>query len=183
MLAENPTVKNADETLYNYTGERKDIVYTHNGKTEQDITALFVRMDKNYEEFKEIYMGTRWGGFVSSLSEEDEQGFDPRTRPWYKAAAAANGEVIITPVYISTISTGGSPVVALAQAIKDPEGAFLGCIGLDLNLTDLASRVSSIRIGKTGYCMLMQNDGLILADPKHADSNLKILKRNRYSCL
>lgn len=176
ILAENPAVKNADETLYNYTGERKDIVYTHNGKTEQDITALFVRMDKNYEEFKEIYMGTRWGGFVSSLSEEDEQGFDPRTRPWYKAAAAANGEVIITPVYISTIATGGSPVVALAQAIKDPEGAFLGCIGLDLNLTDLASRVGSIRIGKTGYCMLMQNDGLILADPKHKDSNLKILK-------
>lgn len=176
MLAENPTVKNADETLYNYTGERKDIVYTHNGKTEQDITALFVRMDKNYEEFKEIYMGTRWGGFVSSLSEEDEQGFDPRTRPWYKAAAAANGEVIITPVYISTISTGGSPVVALAQAIKDPKGSFLGCIGLDLDLTDLASRVSSIRIGKTGYCMLMQNDGLILADPKHTDYNLKTLK-------
>ena len=176
MLAENPTVKNADETLYNYTGERKDIVYTHNGKTEQDITALFVRMDKNYEEFKEIYMGTRWGGFVSSLSEEDEQGFDPRTRPWYKAAAAANGEVIITPVYISTISTGGSHVVALARAIKDPEGAFLGCIGLDLNLTDLASRISSIRIGKTGYCMLMQNDGLILADPKHTDYNLKTLK-------
>ena len=176
MLAENPTVKNADETLYKYTGQRKDIVYTHNGKTEQDITALFVRMDKNYEEFKEIYMGTRWGGFVSSLSEEDEQGFDPRTRPWYKAAAAANGEVIITPVYISTISTGGSPVVALARAIKDPEGAFLGCIGLDLNLTDLASRISSIRIGKTGYCMLMQNDGLILADPKHTDYNLKTLK-------
>lgn len=176
ILAENPAVKNADETLYNYTGERKDIVYTHNGKTEQDITALFVRMDKNYEEFKEIYMGTRWGGFVSSLSEEDEQGFDPRTRPWYKAAAAANGEVIITPVYISTIATGGSPVVALAQAIKDPEGAFLGCIGLDLNLTDLASRVGSIRIGKSGYCMLMQNDGLILADPKHTDYNLKILK-------
>ena len=55
ILAENPAVKNADETLYNYTGERKDIVYTHNGKTEQDITELFIRMDKNYEEFKEIY--------------------------------------------------------------------------------------------------------------------------------
>ena len=113
MLAENPAVKNADETLYNYTGERKDIVYTHNGKTEQDIKALFVRMEKNYEEFKEIYMGTRWGGFVTSWSEEDEQGFDPRTRPWYKNAAEANGKVIITPVYIST---DGSPVVALARA-------------------------------------------------------------------
>ena len=173
MLAENPAVKNADETLYNNTGERKDIVYTHDGKTEQDIKALFVRMDKNYEEFKEIYMGTRWGGFVTSWTEEYQQGFDPRTRPWYKNAVEANGKVIITPVYIST---DGSPVVALAQTIKDPKGAFLGCMGLDLDLTDLASRIGSIRIGKSGYCMLMQNDGLILADPKHADSNLKILK-------
>lgn len=173
MLAENPAVKNADETLYNNTGERKDIVYTHDGKTEQDIKALFVRMDKNYEEFKEIYMGTRWGGFVTSWTEEYQQGFDPRTRPWYKNAAEANGNVIITPVYVST---DGSPVVALARAIKDPRGAVLGCIGLDLDLTDLASRISSIRIGKTGYCMLMQNDGLILADPKHTDYNLKTLK-------
>ena len=173
MLAENPAVKNADETLYNYTGERKDIVYTHDSKTKQDITELFARMDKNYEEFKEIYMGTRWGGFVTSWTEEYQQGFDPRNRPWYKNAAEANGKVIITPVYIST---DGSPVVALAQTIKDPKGAFLGCMGLDLDLTDLASRIGSIRIGKSGYCMLMQNDGLILADPKHADSNLKILK-------
>ena len=172
MLAENPAVKNADETLYNYTGERKDIVYTHNGKTEQDIKALFVRMDKNYEEFKEIYLGTKWGGAASSWAEEESQGYDPRTRSWYKDAAAANGEVIITPVYIST---DGSPVVTLARTIKDTDGAFLGCIGLDLSLTDLASRIGSIRIGTSGYCMLMQNDGLILADPKHADYNLKTL--------
>ena len=173
MLAENPAVKNADETLYNYTGERKDIVYTHNGKTEQDITALFVRIEKNYEEFKEIYLGTKWGGAVSSWTEEEEHGYDPRTRTWYKDAAEANGKVIITPVYIST---DGNPVVTLARAIKDPKGAFLGCIGLDLNLTDLASRIGGIRIGTSGYCMLMQNDGLILADPKHADYNLKTLK-------
>ena len=64
----------------------------------------------------------------------------------------------------------------MARAIKDSKGSFLGCIGLDLDLTDLASRISSIRIGKTGYCMLMQNDGLILADPKHTDYNLKTLK-------
>lgn len=89
MLAENPAVKNADEMLYNYTGERKDIVYTHNGKTEQDIKALFVRMEKNYEEFKEIYLGTKWGGAASSWAEEESQGYDPRTRSWYKDAAAA----------------------------------------------------------------------------------------------
>ncbi|WP_449189997.1 cache domain-containing protein, partial [Treponema lecithinolyticum] len=151
MLAENPAVQNADETIYNYTTEaqKSGTIYTHNGKAERDIKALFVRMDKNYEEFKEIYMGTRWGGFITSWSEEDEQGFDPRTRPWYKKAAEANGKIIITPVYIAT---DGSPVVALARAIKDPKGAFLGCIGIDINLADLTSFISDSRIGRTGYC-------------------------------
>ena len=174
MLAENPAVQNADETIYNYTTEaqKSGTIYTHNGKAERDIKALFVRMDKNYEEFKEIYMGTRWGGFITSWSEEDEQGFDPRTRPWYKKAAEANGKIIITPVYIAT---DGSPVVALARAIKDPKGAFLGCIGIDINLADLTSFISDVRIGTTGYCMLVQNDGMILADPKHPQYNFKIM--------
>ena len=174
MLAENPAVQNADETIYNYTTEaqKSGTIYTHNGKAERDIKALFVRMDKNYEEFKEIYMGTRWGGFITSWSEEDEQGFDPRTRPWYKKAAEANGKIIITPVYIAT---DGSPVVALARAIKDSKGAFLGCIGIDINLADLTSFISDSRIGRTGYCMLVQNDGMILADPKHPQYNFKIM--------
>ena len=180
MLAENPAVQNADETIYNYTTEaqKSGTIYTHNGKAERDIKALFVRMDKNYEEFKEIYMGTRWGGFITSWSEEDEQGFDPRTRPWYKKAAEANGKIIITPVYIAT---DGSPVVALARAIKDPKGAFLGCIGIDINLADLTSFISDVRIGTTGYCMLVQNDGMILADPKHPQYNFKIMSETGLS--
>ena len=180
MLAENPAVQNADETIYNYTTEaqKSGTIYTHNGKAERDIKALFVRMDKNYEEFKEIYMGTRWGGFITSWSEENEQGFDPRTRPWYKKAAEANGKIIITPVYIAT---DGSPVVALARAIKDPKGAFLGCIGIDINLADLTSFISDVRIGTTGYCMLVQNDGMILADPKHPQYNFKIMSETGLS--
>ena len=173
MLAEYPAVKNADETIYNYTGERKDVVYTHNGKTEQDITELFVLTEKNYEEFKEIYLGTKWGGSVSSWAEEEAEGYDPRNRAWYKDAAAANGEIIMTPVYIST---DGSPVITLAQTVKDTKGSFLGCIGLDINLTDLNSFINGIRIGDTGYCMLVQNDGMILADAKHSNFNFKTLK-------
>ena len=174
MLAENPAVQNADETIYNYTTEaqKSGTIYTHNGKAERDIKALFVRMDKNYEEFKEIYMGTRWGGFITSWSEEDEQGFDPRTRPWYKKAAEANGKIIITPVYIAT---DGTPVVALAKTVKDNSGALLGCVGVDINLADLTSFISDSRIGRTGYCMLVQNDGMILADPKHPQYNFKIM--------
>ena len=110
-------------------------------------------------------MGTRWGGIASSWTGEDELGYDPRQRPWYKQAVEANGDIVIKPVYIATDNT---PVVAVAKAVKDSNGALLGCIGIDINLTDLTSFISSVKIGKTGYCMLIQDDGMILATANHS---------------
>ena len=171
MLAENPAVKNADETLYNYTGERKDIVYTHNGKTEQDIVSEFNRIKANYADFTEIYMGTKWGGCIWLKDEQLPKGFDPRERGWYKNAAA-NGKPVITEAYASA---DGSLVFTIAQSVKNDAGEFIGVIGIDINLADLTSFIDSISIGTSGYCMLVENNGMILADPKHADYNLKTL--------
>ena len=175
MLASNPVVQSADETLYNYTieAEKSGKIYTHTGKAEQDIVTLFRTTEQSFDEFKEIYMGTQWGGVVSSWTEEESRGYDPRQRSWYQKAVEANGDIIITPVYVST---NGSPVVSLAKTIKDRSGSFLGCIGLDINLTDLTSFISSVRIGNTGYCMLIQDDGMILADAKHNALNFKNIK-------
>ena len=178
MLAENPAVKNADETLYNYTGERKDIVYTHNSKTEQAIVSEFNRIKANYTDFTEIYMGTKWGGFIGLKDEQVLEGVDPRERGWYKNAAATNGKPVITEAYTSI---DGNLVFTIAQSVKNDTGEFIGVIGIDINLADLTSFIDSIRIGNSGYCMLMQNDGLILADPKHTDTNLKILKETSIS--
>ena len=172
MLAENPAVKNADETLYNYTGERKDIVYTHNSKTEQAIVSEFNRIKANYTDFTEIYMGTKWGGFIGLKDEQVLEGVDPREQGWYKNAAATNGKPVITEAYTSI---DGNLVFTIAQSVKNDTGEFIGVIGIDINLADLTSFIDSIRIGNSGYCMLMQNDGLILADPKHTDYNLKTL--------
>ena len=172
MLAENPAVKNADETLSNYTGERKDIVYTHNGKREQDIISEFSIIKANYTDFTEIYMGTKWGGFIGLKDEQVSKGVDPRERGWYKNAAAANGKPVITEAYTSI---DGNLVFTIAQSVKNDAGEFIGVIGIDINLADLTSFIDSISIGTSGYCMLVENNGMILADPKHADYNLKTL--------
>lgn len=174
MLAENPALQNADETLYNYTAEaaKSGIVYTHNGKAERDIISVFKRMKKNYPEFKEIYMGTKWGGIAELSTEHSDKGFDPRTRPWYQKAAADKGEIILTEAYRSE---DGDLTFTIAQSVNNVNGEFIGVIGIDINLTDLTSFISDSRIGRTGYCMLVQNDGMILADPKHPQYNFKIM--------
>ncbi|MGP1594634.1 MAG: cache domain-containing protein, partial [Treponema sp.] len=149
MLASNPIVQSADETIYNYTTEaqKSGIVYTHTGKTEQALVTLFRAVEESFMEFQDVYMGTRWGGIASSWTGEDEPGYDPRQRPWYKQAVEANGNSVITPVYVAT---DGSPTVAVVQAVKDSNGSVLGCVGIDVNLTDLTSFISSVRTGNTG---------------------------------
>lgn len=111
MLAAHPAVLAADETIYNYTieAQKSGRIYTHSGKVEQDIVTLFRAIKKSFSEFQDVYMGTRWGGIATSWTGEDEIGYDPRQRSWYKQAVAANGENIVTPVYKAT---DGSPVVA-----------------------------------------------------------------------
>ena len=167
MLAAHPAVRGADETIYNYTieAQKSGIIYTHTGKAEQELVTLFRSVEGSFTEFQDVYMGTRWGGIATSWTGEDELGYDPRQRPWYKQAVEANGDIVITPVYIATDNT---PVVAVAKAVKDSNGALLGCIGIDINLTDLTSFISSVKIGKTGYCMLIQDDGMILATANHS---------------
>ena len=174
MLAAHPTVQWADETIYNYTieAQKSGIIYTHTGKTEQDIVTLFRATERSFPEFREIYMGTKWGGAVSSWPEEENKGYDPRERSWYKKAVESNGNIIITPVYIST---NGQPVISLAKTIMDTNNSILGCIGLDINLTDLTSFIGSVKVGNTGYCMLIQDDGMILANAKHSEYNFKTL--------
>ena len=178
MLTSHPAALGADETIYNYTieAQKSGIIYTHTGKTEQEIVTLFRATERSFPEFREIYMGTKWGGTASSWFEEENKGYDPRERSWYKEAVEANGDIVITPVYIAT---DGTPVVAVTKAIKDSNGALLGCIGVDINLTDLTSFISSVKIGTTGYCMLVQDDGMILANAKHNEYNFKTLTETK----
>ena len=170
MLAENLAVKNADETLYSYIDQSREL--SHNEKREQDIISEFSIIKANYIDFKEIYMGTKWGGFIGVKDEQIPKDFDPRERDWYKNAISSNGKPVITEAYTSA---DGNLTFTIVKSVKNNAGEVIGVIGIDINLTDLTSFISSTRIGDSGYCMLIQNDGLILADPKHADYNLKML--------
>ena len=179
MLAEHPAVQNADETIFSYTAEaRRSGQNTHRGKAEQDIASLFSLIKKHYPEFKEIYMGTKWGGIVGLSAEQLPDVFDPRKRTWYQNAVQANGKIVITEAYRSL---DGVLTVTITKSIANASGEIIGCVGLDINLTDLTAFINSVRVGKTGYCMLLQNDGMILADPKHPDFIFKTLKETGVS--
>ena len=50
---------------------------------ELKIASLFKSIETGFPEYLEVYMGTKWGGFVSSFEGEMSAGYDPRERAWY----------------------------------------------------------------------------------------------------
>ena len=175
ICATSPAVLAADETIYNLSpaAAKAGTAGIHGGKIENDIVAFFNSIKEQCPEYREIFLGTRWGGFATPAPERLGKVFDPRERTWYKAAVQANGNIALTDVYVAA---DGTPLLTIAKAIKDARGELLGCLGLDIGLSELTDFVNTIKIGNTGYCMLVQNDGTILADPKHKEINFKMLK-------
>lgn len=86
-------------------------------------------------------------------------GFDPTVRPWYQQTAAA-GETIITAPYRDASSnelvvTFASPVIR--------NGKLVAVAGMDKTLTYVVEQVLAVELPASGYSMLLDRDGTILA--------------------
>ncbi|MGP1588219.1 MAG: methyl-accepting chemotaxis protein [Treponemataceae bacterium] len=168
MVATSPSVKAADDTINSYVYTKQDVIVKNRQKsaTEKSMVDLFKTVHKNYPETAEVYFGSKWGGYATSWDDSIHAGYDPRKRSWYQKAESSGGETIVTPAYMSTI---GSPVICFSQPVVSEQGSFVGCASVEVKLEQLTEFINTLKVGRSGYAMLFQNDGTILADPIHQD--------------
>ena len=132
-----------------------------------DLLAL---LQRNHSNYAVAFMGTRDGSFSSYPKVDVGPGYNPTTRPWYKAAVANPNRSIVTEPYQSAT---GEPVVSIVHAVKDASGAVVGAVGVDLNLSQLTSITTTARKDSSNYLMLLAADGTVLADAKHPEKLFK----------
>ena len=172
VLSKAPAVRAADDSITSYAGTQTAGRGENSakGRTELAMKELFSLLQGGHPEYAEIYMGTKWGGYASSSDSDIPSGFDPRVRPWYRQAMSAPGQVVLSPAYLSWT---GSPVVACAMTVQNAEQETVGCVSIDVSLHSLTELIHNTPLGETGYVLLVQGDGTILANPKHAKMNMK----------
>ena len=174
MLSEHPYTRAADISIHSYIGEKENIKSSDisRSETESKIALLFKSIDIGFPEYLEVYMGTKWGGFVSSFEGEMSAAYDPRERLWYRTGSDAKGAVAITDAFYSEDLNAVS--IGLVKSIYTSDtNIFIGNAAVEFTLGTLTDMISKFQIGTTGYVMLMQNDGTILADPAHPEYNFK----------
>jgi methyl-accepting chemotaxis protein len=172
IFATDRLVTAADNTVTDYlNGTGDKMTPSGNGGIEQEIFKAFEHYGKTHPGTLYVYMATEDGGYIQWPETRTAKNFDPRQKPWYRMAMAATGSVIRTDPY--TDAPTGALIVSNAKHYNDKNGRPYGAIGIDVSSKKLGEIMNGIKIGKTGYAMMLHKTGLVLADPKNAENNLK----------
>ncbi len=170
LLADSSEFQDAYGMLPNFTGITETTSIPQKGLPDPTKKALRVlEKTKNSSPFfLEAFLGSEKGGYLDTELEMPG-GYDPRKRDWYQMAFAS-GEASVTPAYLSTT---GDAVVSIVKPIFFEDGRRLGVAALDVSLKALSDLIKNMKIGETGYVILVQDDGAILADPQWEEANFK----------
>ena len=104
-------------------------------------------------DFSLAYYGEQ-NGVMHDAIPKDRSNYDPRVRPWYKEASAAQ-RLIITKPFIGTSSK------KLQVTVAQPAGN--GVVGGDMLVAGILEDVNRIKLPASGYALLLHNDGTIIA--------------------
>ncbi|HAZ43641.1 MAG TPA: histidine kinase [Cyanobacteria bacterium UBA11371] len=135
--------------------ERKDNL----GAERRDDGSLTIRVATKATGFDFRTYSTNELGERTKLL-DNTTNFDPRTRPWYKAAVAA-GKPTWSPIYPHT--KGITAYLGASMPFYDKQGKLQGVLLTNINLSQIGYFLQKIEIGKTGQSFIIERDGMLVA--------------------
>ncbi|MEG4418892.1 PAS domain S-box protein [Microcoleus sp. LAD1_D5] len=139
-----------------YTGKENG---EHSGAIRTKELTLISAADSSTGNKLARYTGDYRGNRLQ-LVEISPDIYDPRTRPWYIAAAAAK-KPIWTPIYTDFLTR--ELAITAALPIYDDAGKLLGVAGSDLLFSRIKEFLVSLKIGKSGQTFVMERSGMLIA--------------------
>ncbi|TBW57664.1 methyl-accepting chemotaxis protein [Marinobacter halodurans] len=176
FLADSPAVRNAQQgSISKYFGEkqRPAEVARRNGGREKAIFDLFSGIGDNNPMLGYVYMGDKDGGYLEWPGTAGYGDWDPRKRPWFDMGKDGNYKLVRRDGYYW--EPDDAVYVSVIKGFKNMEGEFEGVVAMDVSLKSLTDMVQKVKLGKTGYLMMIQGDGKILVDGGNPDNNFKAL--------
>ncbi|MBC3348928.1 methyl-accepting chemotaxis protein [Pseudomonas sp. SWRI196] len=168
FFAKDPRIVAAKD-LKNYSGaDAAQIPLPENNKQLLDI---FDRFAKSHPTTAYLSLGLADGGYASWPDDPKISNYDPRVRPWYKAAIASPGTTVRTDAYYW--APDDVSLIGIVHTVSDAAGKLVGVVGLDVSLKQLTELVKNIKLGDSGYLMLVEANGNVLVDPSDAKHNFK----------
>ena len=163
-LASYPELRDIGAALTDYLSVQGKVPTTprEDDALGQELRQRCVLLQRSHPLYRKVYLGSRHGGFVSS-SEAPRGSYDPRTRAWYKDASASPERAVLSAPFRST---DGEATVSAARSFSDASGTVLGVVSADISLSVITDMASAIRPGRTGFVLVAEKNGVVVADTR-----------------
>ncbi|HUX38125.1 MAG TPA: methyl-accepting chemotaxis protein [Rectinemataceae bacterium] len=132
-------------------------VQSMNGRVSPDITTVLLGWPDG--------RGTTPKGVYVDISQ----------RPYFQAIMKDGKDFFVSDALVSKAT--GQPALILAKAVKGPDGRIRSLIGFEMQLAALSQITNSIKLGDSGYGMVLDEQGLVIADPS-SDAIMKLDARS-----
>ncbi len=172
LLATQPEVISTGVNLNKYQEVHTQSVPL--GEQDQRVMDMLDRLGKSHPDYAYISYGVGDGGHVSWPAGQVLSNYDPRQRPWYQLAIANPGKTVRTsPYYWAGDDT---VLISTVRTVSNQLGHTGGVINIDVSLKGLTGIIKQIRLGESGYLMLVEKNGNVMVDPRDPSHNFKQLQ-------
>ncbi|MCL2214759.1 MAG: ATP-binding protein [Treponema sp.] len=140
-------------------------------------TANYLTTDERLMYITTVYgcFDVFGGLFLSGIDWMPPENFIPQERPWYIAAAEANGKVAVTEPYDNLML--GITTLTFARQIFDDDGSPLGVVCFDVMLDRIKEYAINTSVTEGGYGILFDKNFNVLAHPipRYLGLNLELM--------
>lgn len=157
-----------EQVIIDFLRELKGVQRANNAPGYKDIMdVLSYRQALDPSSILGVFLGDidssqlfQLDGFVS------EVGWDITARPWFETTKTK--KPLMTEPYVDA-STGQTIVTAAAPVIDHQTGEVYGAAGTDIKLDTLQKKINDVKLGESGFLVLMSERGNILCHPNGND--------------
>ncbi len=139
----------------NYKGTISKIINNNDSILGSGVWFEPYTFDKN-----EMYVGPYWykeGTSIVETYDYSNAEYDYLNQEYYlNAKALSEGQAVITNPYYDP--TSGKIMSSCSAPIYD-NGTYVGCVTVDMELTNIEDMVKNVKVGKTGTAMLIDSAG------------------------
>ncbi len=139
----------------NYRGTISKIISNNDS-----ILGSGVWFEPNMFDKNEKYVGPYWykeGSQIVETYDYSNEEYDYLNQEYYiNAKALSEGQAVITNPYYDP--TSGKIMSSCSAPIYD-NGTYVGCVTVDMELTNIEDMVKNVKVGKTGTAMLLDSLG------------------------